>query len=156
MTDIEDFRGKYQFLSNFYPVNVTYGGECYPTVEHAYQAAKFQDISLRKKIKLCRTPGAAKRQAWLWAIETADWDRHRLDVMRQLVKKKFTGPEPQHEDLAQALLETGDACLVEGNTWKDTFWGVCKGEGENHLGLILMETREALGGYGVVEYLGDL
>ena len=33
--------------------------------------------------------------------------------------------------------------IVEENTWGDTFWGVCKGVGENHLGKLLMEIRDA-------------
>lgn len=40
------------------------------------------------------------------------------------------------------LLKTGDEELVEGNTWGDTFWGVCKGKGRNELGKILMKVRE--------------
>jgi len=31
--------------------------------------------------------------------------------------------------------------LVEGNSWNDVWWGVCEGEGENHLGRILMDIR---------------
>jgi predicted NAD-dependent protein-ADP-ribosyltransferase YbiA (DUF1768 family) len=42
------------------------------------------------------------------------------------------------------LLETGDAELVEGNWWDDTFWGVCNGVGQNNLGKILMDTRREL------------
>jgi len=39
---IESFSGQYRFLSNFYPARVMLGdGRIYPSVEHAYQAAKF-------------------------------------------------------------------------------------------------------------------
>jgi hypothetical protein len=34
--------------------------------------------------------------------------------------------------------------LIEGNTWGDTFWGVCNGVGENNLGKTLMNVREIL------------
>jgi len=37
---IDSFKGDFRFLSNFYPVNVDYEGIMYPTVEHAYVAAK--------------------------------------------------------------------------------------------------------------------
>jgi predicted NAD-dependent protein-ADP-ribosyltransferase YbiA (DUF1768 family) len=30
---------------------------------------------------------------------------------------------------------------VEGNSWGDTYWGVCKGKGQNKLGHILMQVR---------------
>ena len=47
-------------------------------------------------------------------------------------------------DLRSLLVATGDRELIEGNTWGDTFWGVDKntGQGENHLGRILMELRD--------------
>ena len=49
-----------------------------------------------------------------------------------------------NDDLKEKLLATGDAELIEGNTWNDTYWGVCRGKGKNHLGKIIMEVREAL------------
>lgn len=44
-----------------------------------------------------------------------------------------------------AHLATGDAILIEGNTWGDRFWGVCEGFGQNHLGHVLMRVRVQLG-----------
>jgi predicted NAD-dependent protein-ADP-ribosyltransferase YbiA (DUF1768 family) len=42
------------------------------------------------------------------------------------------------------LLATDDEELVEGNWWNDTFWGVCRGDGENNLGKIIMKVRDEL------------
>ena len=56
--------------------------------------------------------------------------------MESLVREKFTDPM-----LRLQLMATGSEELVEGNTWSDTFWGVCNGEGGNHLGKILMKVR---------------
>jgi predicted NAD-dependent protein-ADP-ribosyltransferase YbiA (DUF1768 family) len=56
--------------------------------------------------------------------------------MRDLLRQKFAHPE-----LRRLLLATGDAELVEGNTWGDRFWGVCAGRGQNHLGRLLMAIR---------------
>ena len=44
---------------------------------------------------------------------------------------------------------TGDAELIEGNTWHDNYWGVCScskcnGRGKNRLGKLLMKVREEL------------
>lgn len=50
--------------------------------------------------------------------------------------------------LGKALVGTAPATLVEGNTWKDTFWGVCKGVGENHLGRHLYAPEEPATGEG--------
>ena len=40
---INEFQGKYRFLSNFYPCDIVYEGIQYPSTEHAYQAAKTLD-----------------------------------------------------------------------------------------------------------------
>ena len=64
--------------------------------------------------------------------------------MEEIVRAKFT----QNQDMKQQLLATGNLVLEEGNGWHDTFWGVDlkTGEGENHLGRILMQVREELRG----------
>lgn len=141
---IESFQGPYRFLSNFWPARVSLDGESYPSVEHAYQAAKTLDLEARASIRLAASPGFAKRMGRLLTIRP-DWDDVRLGVMYQLVQQKFDGP------LGRLLLETGDRELVEGNTWGDRFWGVCLGEGSNHMGKILMSVRAEL-----AEKAGDM
>lgn len=138
---IDRFVGKYAFLSNFYPSPISYGGISYPTVEHAYQAQKTQDQKLRTQISMLDTPGNAKRMGRVLPLRP-DWsDEFKLGIMYWLVKEKF-----EDSDLEKLLLETGDAELVEGNNWNDTYWGVRSydGEGENHLGKILMRVRQEL------------
>jgi len=58
--------------------------------------------------------------------------------MAEGLRQKFSDP-----DLRNRLLATGDAELVEGTTWGDVTWGIDlnTGEGENHLGKLLMELR---------------
>jgi len=60
--------------------------------------------------------------------------------MFDLLCQKFYN-DPRLKELLRA---TGDAELVEGNWWGDTFFGVCKGTGENHLGKMLMQVREQI------------
>ena len=60
--------------------------------------------------------------------------------MYNICKAKFT----QDEALKTNLLKTGDAILIEGNTWGDKIWGQVNGVGENNLGKILMRIREEL------------
>jgi hypothetical protein len=134
---IDRFAGNYSFLSNFHPCLVPYEGREYPSAEYAFQAAKSLEDRERAKIAALSTSGQAKRAGKLLELR-ADWEGVKLDVMRGVVNNKFTW----NPELRQALLDTGDAELVEGNDWGDVFWGVCKGTGSNHLGLILMETRE--------------
>jgi N-glycosidase YbiA len=135
---IDTFRGEYFFLSNFCPVIwVCLDGDerGYPSVEHAYQAAKCRRRSDRDFILEASSPGEAKRRARQVEI-VRDWDNIKLSVMEKLLRQKFA-----KEPFRSQLLSTGDQELIEGNTWGDTFWGVCRGQGQNHLGRLLMEIR---------------
>lgn len=155
---INGFFGEHRFLSNFWPspigdlrvhgtfsrptddpiLHLIYIREA-PTVEHAFQACKACEWRDYGDILSADTPAEAKKlgkKCRRWG----NWDDIRVSVMSQLVEAKFT----QNEDLAIMLIDTDDQELVEANTWGDTFWGVCKGRGENHLGRILMEVREPL------------
>lgn len=136
---IDKFDGKYRFLSNFYNGWVVYDGDIYHTVEQAYQAAKTLSLKEREKIQLAKTAAEAKKLGKKVTMRP-DWDNIKLSVMEGLVKDKFVN-SPILKDW---LLDTGDEELVEGNWWGDTFWGVCKGVGENHLGKILMKVRDSL------------
>lgn len=136
---IDSFSGAHRFLSNFWPAQVALKGFAYPTVEHAYQAAKSLSQEHRAMIRTCRTPGDAKRLGKKIVVRS-DWDLVKLSVMTLLVTQKFFA----HEDCRDLLLATGDAELIEGNHWGDTFWGVCRGEGQNHLGKIIMTVRDEL------------
>ena len=69
-----------------------------------------------------------------------DWEQVKDDIMYEVVRAKFI----QHPILAQQLLDTRDAELIEGNNWGDTYWGVCNGYGKNMLGRILMRVRDEL------------
>ena len=69
----------------------------------------------------------------------ADWNDIKLDIMKRLNEQKFMIP-----DLRRKLCDTYPHDLIEGNTWGDTFWGVCDGKGSNHLGKILMAIRMQL------------
>ena len=133
---ITSFSGKYRFLSNFaYGVKIKddFGLE-YPTVEHAYQAQKTTDLKLRECF-LTGTPGQAKINGRRVEVRK-DWYDINISLMKDFLRQKFS-----QEPFKTKLLETQDAVLVEGNTWGDTFWGVCNGIGKNMLGKLLMEVR---------------
>lgn len=140
MIVIEHFAGKYAFLSNFYPATVVFDQDAYPSVEHAYQAAKTFSQRDRDAIRVVSTPGKAKRLGQTVEVRP-EWNDIKVTVMEKLLWKKF-----EHPFLREMLLETGDAPLIEGNTWGDVFWGQCKGKGENHLGRLLMDTRARIRG----------
>lgn len=137
---IDSFFGPHRFLSNFWFASVVLDGVEYPSVEHAYQAAKTEDPDVRATIRACAPAGSAKHAGG--SLPTPDdWDERRLVVMRDLIEQKFAA-----EPLRSQLLETGTQTLVEGNGWGDTFWGVSKGAGTNHLGNLLMAVRARLRG----------
>ncbi len=142
MEKITSFSGKYKFLSNFSPAPVVMEGETFPTVEHAYQAAKTLDPQQRARIQLAKSPGMAKGLGRAVSLRD-DWESIKVDIMRNLLRQKFGIP-----DLQSALLATGEAVLLEGNTWGDKFWGCVwvNGEwmGQNNLGKLLMEIRQSL------------
>ena len=135
---IDRFRGKYSFLSNMYPNPVKAWDTVFPAVENAFQCAKHPDagqlVDLRRKFSQC-TPSQSKRLGRHLDLRP-DWDTYRLVAMRLLLDRKFSDPR-----LGQLLLSTSPHELVEENDWNDTFWGVCRGRGENQLGKMLMEIR---------------
>lgn len=137
MTAIDSFhKPPYGWLSNFWPCKVRLDGQEYASVEHAYQAAKYP-IDQRGQFIGC-TAGEAKRRGRAAKLPL-DWEAKKIDIMASLIAQKFS-----QGVLALALKSTSDAELIEGNTWGDTFWGVCNGVGKNHLGKLLMEHRKVL------------
>lgn len=135
---IDSFTGKYRFLSNFWHCNIRFEGKTYPSTEHAFQAAKTHDAAERETIRKITTPKEAKRYGRRVKLRK-DWESVKLNIMEMVVEQKFKDPE-----LRGWLLETGEAKLVEGNSWGDVFWGQCDGVGDNHLGRILMNVREKI------------
>lgn len=135
---IDSFSGENRFLSNFQLCSVTMDEEWYGSTEHAYQAAKTLDLNKRKIFRGSTSCGTAKRLGQTLVLRP-DWEEVKIPVMKGLLDQKFCIPI-----LRACLMETGDATLIEGNGWNDTFWGVCKGKGHNHLGILLMQVRDEI------------
>lgn len=142
MNQITKFEGEHAFLSNFF---VEPDGS---TVEHEFQAAKVWALESKVAILSALTPGKAKRMGRNvrmrsdWSKREANGQEVRVNIMRDLVFKKFW----DSEELSGKLAATESAILIEGNHWHDNFWGDCScsscpAPGENHLGIILMEVR---------------
>lgn len=108
------------------------------SVEVAYQAEKcrnYEDLVMIAHMN----SWDAKRCGKTVALQE-NWETVKIPVMEELCRRKFE----KYQGLRSLLLGTKDAILIEGNTWGDTFWGVCNGVGENRLGEILMKLREDL------------
>lgn len=135
---IREFHGEYRWLSNFWPCRITAWGLPFPSLEAAYQAGKCAKQAERMRF-VGLTAGQAKRLGRS-IVMRPDFDQYKVTLMRGLLALKFA----QRSELAARLLATGTVPLIEGNKWNDTFWGVCRGVGQNQLGKLLMERRTEL------------
>ena len=135
---INSFKDENAFLSNFHPSPFRWNGLTAQTVEHAFQAWKMTKGQDMLDVLLCPSPGLAKRTARKRPMRE-DWDKIKVSVMYDLLKRKFEIPE-----LKSLLLATGDQDLVEGNHWGDVYWGKVGDNGKNMLGRLLMLIREEL------------
>lgn len=136
---VTEFKGDMHFLSNFYPAEFVWNHFLWPNSEAAYQAAKTNDPKVWSEFARQSNPYESKRLGKRLDIRP-DWEKVKVKIMRDIVFEKFN----QNPELRKKLLATGNAVLEEGNTWRDTFWGICppgSGNGENHLGKILMDVR---------------
>ena len=138
---IKQFQGEYRWLSNFWPVDIQYQGMVYPSVEHAYMSAKSDNANWKEFCADPFTPAGRVKMRSKNVLLVDNWDILKVVVMNDCLIEKFKVPY-----LREALLATGDQILQEGNNWGDRFWGVDlrTGEGNNHLGQILMAIREQI------------
>lgn len=136
-TTVESFTGRYRFLSNFFMAAIPFDGQQWASVEHLYQALKTHDSVKREEIRRANSSAQAKRLGKR-VKNREDWEEVKVGMMSMCLTLKFSAFHPR---LMKSLLDTGDAELVEGNTWGDTYWGVYNGVGENQLGKLLMRRR---------------
>jgi N-glycosidase YbiA len=134
----------YGCFSNFSPHSIKLDGEVWATVEHYYQAHKFQHTEfeyLMAEIHTASTPELAaaigrncEHQPQL------DWDLVKCEIMYRAICQKFS----QHQDIQQILIDTLTAEIIEDSP-RDYFWGCGHDRtGQNQLGQILMRVRAEL------------
>lgn len=138
---IDRFNGNNKFLSNFQASTIFYEGKKYASVEHAYQAMKSVDPIEQEEIRNAVSAGQAKKLGKRVKIQD-HWNDIKAGIMLELLRLKFQNPFLRHQ-----LLLTGDAIIIEGNTWHDQFFGICKCDkcgntGQNVLGKLLMQVRD--------------
>lgn len=109
---IREFQGEYRFLSNFWVVDIEYGGLKFTSVEAAYRAQKTVDSEVRRKFQGFGH-GRAKREGRKLTIRS-DWEKVKVGIMTDLVCQKF-----RWDPLRSLLLNTGDCEIQEGNHWGD-------------------------------------
>lgn len=148
---IKEFRGEHFFLSNYYTAPFMWRGIAFRSAEQAFAYAKcffVEDGSTQtigwQAILDAREPGQAKKLGRSLPINVTEWDKHKVQYMREILHAKFGNGAG---NLVGNLINTGSCMLVEGNDWGDKFWGRCldkttgKMVGLNTLGVLLMEER---------------
>lgn len=135
----------YIYFSPYTAHAIEIDGVAYPTVEHAYQCARYTDEKIKDEIRKQTSPVKA------WEVSTKykhlqipefKKDEYKLKVMRKLMRLKAE----QHEEVRKALLDTGDLEIVKRIVTYppgDGFWDIGEdGKGLNHIGRIWMEIRD--------------
>lgn len=116
-------------------------GLVWPTVEHYYQAMKFQNLDYKEKIRLSNTPNQAHKLGNAWfKKKVSNWKNIERTVMnRGMYIKAKTYLAVQNK-----LIESGTKQIAESSQY-DYFWGIGRDKrGDNHFGKILQNIRTKL------------
>lgn len=111
----------------------------------AQKAILFKDREVYHLIMTERNPSEMKRYGrMIRDFDSNIWDKHKYDIVLAGNLYKFR----QNQMLKKMLLETGNSILVEASPY-DEVWGIksqdiSKWNGQNLLGFILMEVRDAI------------
>ncbi|MFK7915062.1 MAG: NADAR family protein [Pseudomonadales bacterium] len=113
----------------------------WPSVEHYFQALRFEDLALREAIRCADHPDAARKLAHKQRRRARkDWETVQVTYMTRGVYVKTR----THQDVADALLASGERRIVESSQY-DYFWGCGRDtRGHNHFGRVLMAVRSRL------------
>ena len=138
--EIAGFTGEYAFLDNRSPAPLVFEGGAYPSAEAAFQASKTADPNRRRAFQ-AYTGDRARERGSLITPETG-WEDRQAQIMREILSAKFR----QNPALAEKLLATGDALLLNLTGKKSPLWGMDRYTyaGENLLGQLLMRLREEM------------
>lgn len=113
----------------------------WPTVEHYFQAMKFEKPEQQEKIRSAGTPKQARKFGRSrFARIRKDWKKVKVVFMTRAVYTKCRA----HPEIADKLLATGESRLVE-NSLYDYYWGCGRDRrGENKYGEVLTNVRKKL------------
>lgn len=113
----------------------------WPSVEHYYQAMKFDDAEYREQIRLAPHPAdAAKLGKSRKHKRRKDWKKTSVTYMTRATYIKAR----THADVAQLLLASGDREIKDLSQY-DYFWGSGRDmRGDNAFGKMLMGIRKKL------------
>lgn len=142
LSRIDSFTGYFDFMHNNFQTPVYYDGILYPSVTHAYHAARTCDEVTRRAILNAETFQILGNIA-IRIEDPSGWQERKVKVMEQLIRDKFR----RSKELQDKLRMTENRELVmtyQEEKRNNLYWGVVKGKGQNQLGRILMKVREDL------------
>jgi len=128
------FRNQYYFLSNMYPHEIEVRGYRFTCVEAAFQAMKCK--TTEEVEQFIGLDGFQAKKLGRKVALRKDWNDIRDGVMFRCLEEKF-----KDKALLSALGDI-EGLIAEDNDWGDTYWGVCRGQGKNVLGRMLMQIRD--------------
>ncbi|MDK2776311.1 MAG: NADAR family protein [Pseudomonadota bacterium] len=113
----------------------------WPSVEHYYQAMKFDDADYRERIRQAETPkAAAKLGKSRWKKRRKNWKKNSITYMTRATYIKCR----THPEVAEMLLKSGELEIKDLSMY-DYFWGTGRDlRGENRFGKMLMGVRNKL------------
>lgn len=130
-----------ELLGTYYPQGFFLDNADWSSVEHYFQAMKFEDPAYRERIRLAPSSKQARKlgRSKFKKIRS-DWKKLKTTIMtRALYTRAKT-----HHTFAQFLLETQTERLVENSSY-DYFWGCGRDRrGDNNYGKALMNVRSKL------------
>lgn len=137
----------YIYFSPYTAHAISIDGVVFPTVEHAYQCARYTDSKIIEEIRTAASPVKAweiSSRYKQFQIPEFKKDEYKLQVMKKLMQLKAE----QHEDVRKVLLDSGNRRIVKhivSGPPGDGFWDDGEdGKGLNHTGRMWMEIREEL------------
>jgi len=119
-----ELKGPYKCLGNSYSATILVEGITYPSVEHAFQAAKVSDRATKFQISKASLAEVRNLLEDIWI--RPNWNDVKYATLHQLVKLKFES----NKELAKVLMGTGTKLLGSKT--------------EAELGSILMKVRSEL------------
>lgn len=128
------------FLSNDFPCRIELDGEVFGSASQAYLYFMCKEQDDREKVLAAASPSEAQAAVVGAPVRDGWYFSGSLDAMKDVVEAKFT----QNPELAAKLAASDDNTLTYKNGGQGKFWSVDAntGEGENHLGKILMLVKE--------------
>lgn len=139
MEPINFVENRFHYLSPFSAHRIEIWGEIFPTVEHAYQAARIKPGPERETIKNAPSPLDAWREGQKYKnnpdLATPNFDK--LAVMEELFRAKLA----QHPDIIDILKESGDRELLKVHPTDEYRGTGVKGSGQNQMGKLWMKLR---------------